>query len=87
MEKHFFWISRPDSVGGSCHSNDEDNFWLWYCLEGNVLLDLLICKAEVRQLLDLRLVLAEGIRTAAEGLLLQICHLLGSIKYHKLLCS
>lgn len=63
------------------------------------MLDLLICKAEVRLLLDLRLVLAKGIRTAAEGLLLQLCYLLlsciplltvgalGSIEYCKLLCS
>lgn len=42
------------------------------------MLDLLIFKAEVKLLLDLRLVLAKGIRTAAAGLLLKLCHLLFS---------
>lgn len=69
-------------------------------MEGNVLLDLQICKAEVMLLLDLRLLLAKGIRMAAEGLLIRLCHLLfscilllltvgahGSVEYHKLLCS
>lgn len=54
-----------------------DYFCLCYCLEGNVLLDLLIHKTEVRLLLDSRLALAKGIRMAAEGLL-QLCHILFS---------
>lgn len=69
-------------------------------MEGNILLDLLICKTEVRFLLDLRLLLAKGIRMAAEGFLLQLCNLLfscilhlltvgahGSVECNKLLCS
>jgi len=46
----------------------------------------------MRLLLDLRLVLAKGVRMAAGGLLLQLCHLLfltvgalGSMEHHKLL--
>lgn len=42
------------------------------------MLDLLICKAEVMLLLDLRLLLAKGIRMAAEGLLFRLCRLLFS---------
>lgn len=100
MEKDLLWSSRPDSVGDHEVVMAADHFCLWYSLEGNLLSDLLISRAEVMLLLDLRLLLAKGIRMAAEGLLLWLGHLLfscilllltvgarGSVEYQKLLCS